>query len=209
MNRSGRHFRFSPWPILMVLVAIGMAVGVFTVTQHVQQREVRVAELNHKLLTEQQTMRVLDAEWAYLTRPQRLEELIAMKVEQGDMPPIPAPIATIVPEAEAAVAVEPSSGVAEAKVEESKVETPKVAVKAETKPVAAKKVAAKKDVTTKKVAAKKETTKTASVKAKAKTQAVAMKNDVWPIARKNAVVQRPSQKVASMPRAGVARPIVE
>lgn len=203
MNRPGRHFRFSPWPILMVLVAIGMAVGVFTVTQRVQQREAHVAELNHKLLSEQQAMRVLDAEWAYLTRPQRLEELIAMKVEKGEMPPVPTPIATMAPEVSAKV--EPAAGVVEAKAEEPKKEqlkktAPEAAEKKDLKPVAPKKLAAKKETAKKPV-------KTASLKAKTKTPA--MKNDVWPIARKNASAARPSQKIAGMPRVGVARPIVE
>jgi type II secretory pathway pseudopilin PulG len=69
----------SLWPIMMFVVAILMTAAVFTVTQSVKQNEARAKALNNQILTEQQAMRVLNAEWAYLTRPQRLEELIALK----------------------------------------------------------------------------------------------------------------------------------
>lgn len=183
MSGSGRNLRFSPWPILLVLIATGMAVAVFAVTQSVQQREARVAELNHKLLAEQQTLRVLDAEWAYLTRPQRLESLVAMKLEQEDMPPVPAPIATIAPAAGPAEAPKP--------------ETPKIA-KTQEKPAPAKKASVK--------PAKKEKNKQASKPAAAKPKSkTAMKDDVWPIARKAPAPAR----MASVPHVGVARPILE
>lgn len=197
MNRTGQHLRFSPWPIMLVLVAIGMAVGVFVVTQSVQQREARVAELNHKLLAEQQTLRVLDAEWAYLTRPQRLESLIVMKAEKDDMPPVPAPIATLI---EHTAEVEPSAGVPEEKaVAAVKKEEPAiVAAKAPEKPVVKKSVAK---------VQKKEPVKTAS-KAKAK-QKTNIKDDVWQISRKTPAPSRPTQQFASVKRAGVARPIIE
>lgn len=136
MHYHGRHLRFSPWPIAMVLCAIAMAVGVFVVTQGVQQREARVAEMNRKLLSEQQTLRVLDAEWAYLTRPQRLETLMAIKAERDVMPPVPAPIATLMTEPQK---VEPSAGIAEKPVAPVK---KKIAAKETKQPV--KKVAAKK-----------------------------------------------------------------
>lgn len=229
MNRS-RSIRFSPWPLVLPLAAIAMAVAVFSVTQSVQRREARVTELNRQLLNEQQTLRVLDAEWAYLTRPQRLEELMAMK-QDIVMPPAPAPVANIVQEdtapqdvaapvevASAEVSAEPSAGetVAKPVIIQDTPLTKEVAhpsekasqAKANAKPVAAK-VAAP---------VKKTNVKTVSATTIRKKQPVPTKSmdGAWPIASARKGVTPQKQNIASvMPvravgaRAGVARPIVE
>lgn len=203
MTPGRRHIRFSPWPILFTLAAIAMAVGVFAVTQRVQHRESHVEAMNRQLLAEQQAMRVLGAEWAYLTRPQRLETLIAMKENRDVMPPVPAPIVTIEEEAakiETVAAIEPVAAMEEPAAAVEPVLTPvkekPVVKKEEPKKPSVKKVAAQ--------AKPKAPVKTASVKAKAPA------TDVWRITPKKAYVPpRPQQFVAYKPRAGVARPIVE
>lgn len=182
ISRPMRRLHFSPWPIALALAAIALAAAVFAVTQSVQQREARVADLNRKLLSEQQTIRVLDAEWAYLTRPQRLEELMVLKTQRDVMPPTPAPIATIMPED---IKIEPAAGIVEKPLEAPKKKV--VAVKKESKPVK-KTIAAK---------SKEKQTKTASL------------DGAWPIKRKTPPA-RPTIQPAKYPaRAGVARPIVE
>lgn len=208
MTPGRRHIRFSPWPILFTLAAIAMAVGVFAVTQRVQHRESHVEAMNRQLLAEQQAVRVLGAEWAYLTRPQRLETLIAMKENHDVMPPVPAPIVTVEEETaktETVAAIEPVAAAAEPAAVVETAPTPvkeKAAVKKEEpKKPSVKKVSAQ--------AKPKMPTKTGAMKA-ASVKAGAPAPDVWRITPKKAYVpQRPQQVIAYKPRAGVARPIVE
>jgi hypothetical protein len=204
--RSNRHFHFSPWPIALCLGAIAMAVAVFSVTQSVQRREAHVEALNRQLLSEQQTLRVLDAEWAYLTRPQRLEQLMSMKRNIGVMPPVPTPVANIVPSAAVApAAVEPASGEVDADDVAEKAEAPKPQIKAAAAP--------------EKPAAKKAGVKKAEAKAPAEKKKIAAKSvnrtlaktedGVWHIAPKKRYAA-PMPKTAALPvRAGVAHPILE
>jgi hypothetical protein len=231
-----RHIHFSPWPIAMVLIAIGMAVGVFVITQRVQQREAVVAEMNRQLLNEQQTIRVLDAEWAYLTRPQRLETLAALKAERDIVPPVPTPIATVTPEqavvdtAETVSAVTQTVDSASVKAPEPAGTTPKkTAAKTEKAPAKKKVVSATPKKTTqtpvraaatkpsgkKAVAAK--TLKAPSVKAAhaktapAKTKSAQVSKpvfDVFPI-QDGKGKSAPAQLSSYKPRGGIARPIVE
>lgn len=223
MNRAGRPFHFSPWPICLMLAAVGLAVGVFVVTQGVQARETKVAALNRELLNEQQTLRVLDAEWAYLTRPQRLEELMAVRTDANVMPPVPAPVANVAP---APQTVEPAAEPVEKTAAVATPEEDKPVAKAdEKKPEQPKKIAKKEEP--KKVAAKKaEPKKTASkpakpVKLAAAKAPVAKKaasgNDVWRITPKRpqpTYAARPvsvsrSAQIPNYGRGGIARPIVE
>jgi hypothetical protein len=149
---------------------------VFLVTQSVQRRDVHIDDLNHQLLSEQQALRVLDAEWAYLTRPQRLEELMTMKADHETMPPVPA-IATL-----SAPAKEAAPEAQKAQVQEP-AEKPKKHSVAEAAPV--------------------KPAKRAVRKAAAKPKPAS--NDVWPIAHRSPA----AQAHAYIPRAGVARPILE
>lgn len=61
--------------ILLLCVAVGLGALLFRTSQSVQGAEDRLAELNRDIRQEQESIRVLDAEWDYLNRPQRLEEL--------------------------------------------------------------------------------------------------------------------------------------
>lgn len=61
--------------ILLLCVAAGLGALLFRTSQSVQGAEDRLAELNLSIRQEQESIRVLDAEWDYLNRPQRLEEL--------------------------------------------------------------------------------------------------------------------------------------
>lgn len=57
------------------IVVSCMAGALFWVSQTANEHENNIREMNRVLLSERQAIRVLDAEWAYLTRPQRIEEL--------------------------------------------------------------------------------------------------------------------------------------
>lgn len=58
-----------------VLLAAGLSVGLFWVKYQVQDLEDELAMLNRGIVTEQQTIRVLKAEWALLNDPSRLRGL--------------------------------------------------------------------------------------------------------------------------------------
>ena len=56
-------------------LAAGAVAAMFHITFEVEQLEVRLHELNRAIVREQETTHVLQAEWSYLHRPQRLESL--------------------------------------------------------------------------------------------------------------------------------------
>ncbi len=56
-----------------LVVAVGYAM--FQVKYEVMQQEQTLASLNKHITDDRQQIRVLTAEWSYLTRPSRLEEL--------------------------------------------------------------------------------------------------------------------------------------
>ncbi|MCC7275176.1 MAG: hypothetical protein IT561_21090 [Alphaproteobacteria bacterium] len=49
--------------------------GVFQVKYEVQEMETRLVHLNRAIVTDQQAIHVLKAEWSYLNQPARLEQL--------------------------------------------------------------------------------------------------------------------------------------
>lgn len=200
MVTSRGGFHFSPWPILLSISAIAMAVGVFVVTQHVQRREAHVNELNRQLLSEQQTLRVLDAEWAYLTRPQRLEELMTMKSERDVMPPVPTPVTNMAPAAPIAPVAAADAAPMPEKVEPAAgpVEKPVIAAIAPKKTVA-------------KVAVKREKPAAPKIAAVKKTSAPKARSydGAWKPPVKKAPVKSLYVPQRTASHAGVARPIVE
>ncbi|MCB9991919.1 MAG: hypothetical protein H6867_11230 [Rhodospirillales bacterium] len=70
-----RLFRVST--LLSVGGAVAAGALLFWTSQHVQQAEDRLAGMTQAVQSEQQSIRVLDAEWDYLNRPDRLEALAA------------------------------------------------------------------------------------------------------------------------------------
>lgn len=66
-------FRLSAF--LAVSGAVAAGALLFWTSQNVQQAEVRLAAVEKAVRGERQSIRVLNAEWAYLNRPDRLEDL--------------------------------------------------------------------------------------------------------------------------------------
>ena len=58
-----------------VSLATGAVAAMFHITFEVEQLEARLHDLNRAIVREQETTHVLQAEWSYLNRPQRLESL--------------------------------------------------------------------------------------------------------------------------------------
>ncbi|MBT5415916.1 MAG: hypothetical protein HOH66_06150 [Rhodospirillaceae bacterium] len=66
------------------LIAL-IGIGLFHLTHEVRELEEELARLNRDILAEQEAAHVLKAEWSYLTRPDRLEELNLRFLHLGDM----------------------------------------------------------------------------------------------------------------------------
>jgi cell division protein FtsL len=65
------------WSVLAALVGFGL----FHVKYQVQALEDRLAKLNRSIVLEQEQIHVLRAEWTYLDRPERIEQLAKKYLE--------------------------------------------------------------------------------------------------------------------------------
>lgn len=63
--------------LLWMCMIMAAALGLYMVKYRVQHIKDEVAEVAREIEQEQEALHVLSAEWAYLTRPQRLQELSA------------------------------------------------------------------------------------------------------------------------------------
>ena len=99
-----RLFRISNVLILGLATTLGGAL--FWTSQHVQARQDALAVITAQARHEREALNVLTAEWDYLNRPQRLEQLAAeyLDVERPseksivtDVSAIPEPAAPVIP----------------------------------------------------------------------------------------------------------------
>lgn len=77
------------WTVLCVTVVIGL----FVIKHEVQELEEKLQALNAEIITDQDAIQVLQAEWAYLNQPSRLEALSTKLL--GMEPPTPAQTQTL------------------------------------------------------------------------------------------------------------------
>lgn len=61
--------------LLICVVTIGLGIGVYVVEQMILEREQKMAVLNAKIKEEKDRITVLEADWSYLTRPSRIQNL--------------------------------------------------------------------------------------------------------------------------------------
>lgn len=64
-----------PGTVVWFLIVVVVGYAMFQVKYEVMQQEQTLASLNKQIADDREQIRVLDAEWSYLTRPSRLEQL--------------------------------------------------------------------------------------------------------------------------------------
>ena len=64
-----------PGTILWLLIVIAVGYAMFQVKYEVMQQEETLAHLNTEIADSREQIRMVDAEWSYLTRPDRLRRL--------------------------------------------------------------------------------------------------------------------------------------
>ena len=62
--------------VLWFMIATCLGVALFMLKHEVQRREEQLAQLHRQILSSQEAIHVLEAEWSYLNRPDRLEALV-------------------------------------------------------------------------------------------------------------------------------------
>lgn len=92
--------------VLSLALAVGAGFLLFQTSQNVQQAESRLHKVQSSLAKEQDALRVLEAEWDYLNRPDRLEELARQYLKMEAQSPaslvrdssdLPQPNAPVIP----------------------------------------------------------------------------------------------------------------
>jgi hypothetical protein len=66
-----------PGTIVWFCVVIAVGYAMFQVKYEVMQQEQTLASLNQQISSDREQIRMLNAEWSYLTRPARIEDLSA------------------------------------------------------------------------------------------------------------------------------------
>lgn len=94
--------------IFFMAIAVACASLLFWTSQSVQRAEEKLADISQYKYGEEETLRVLTAEWDYLNRPERLEKLTLENLDMDEshaqdedfvaaVNEIPEPIAPIIP----------------------------------------------------------------------------------------------------------------
>lgn len=61
--------------IVLVLAVIGLSIGLYDIKYRAEIAETRAERIERDIAHEQESIRVLRAEWSYLNQPERLQEL--------------------------------------------------------------------------------------------------------------------------------------
>lgn len=133
--------------VLSIMCAVLSGICLYWTSQQVQTREARLSGLTTQIEAERDAYQMLNVEWAYLNRPERLERLageffrieentVLAMADSADM--LPAPLVAIIPPVKPlemiAAAPKPKAPVRVAQAEKA---TPAPVVKAVEKPAAA------------------------------------------------------------------------
>ena len=60
---------------LLILAVIGLSVGLYDIKYKAEESVRHARQLEQRIASEQEAIRVLRAEWSYLNQPERLQEL--------------------------------------------------------------------------------------------------------------------------------------
>jgi hypothetical protein len=71
--------RRSAIPIVLIIASLGVAT--MLVSYEVRDREEKLAAIHREILAHQEAIHVLEAEWSFLNRPDRLEALVRRHLE--------------------------------------------------------------------------------------------------------------------------------
>jgi len=74
-----------PGTIVWFCVVVAVGYAMFQVKYEVMQQEQTLAGINKQIADDRDQIRVLNAEWSYLTRPARIEELSARFFHLGNV----------------------------------------------------------------------------------------------------------------------------
>ncbi|MFW6077497.1 MAG: cell division protein FtsL [Hyphomicrobiales bacterium] len=74
--------------VALLVVVLGLAFVLYSLEHRMRAGERAVADLDHEIGEEREMIRLLEAEWSYLTRPARLERLAR---EHAGMAPLAPP----------------------------------------------------------------------------------------------------------------------
>ncbi|HEY3916683.1 MAG TPA: hypothetical protein VGL83_02770 [Stellaceae bacterium] len=98
-----------PGTLVWLCIVIAVGYTMFQVKYEVMRQEQTLASLNKQIADDREQIRVLDAEWSYLTRPSRLEDLAARFLHLSGMSAAQIVTLSAVPAAPAAAPVSPSA----------------------------------------------------------------------------------------------------
>ena len=74
-----------PGTIVWFCIVVAVGYAMFQVKYEVMQQEQTLAGINKQIADDRDQIRVLNAEWSYLTRPARIEELSARFLHLGSL----------------------------------------------------------------------------------------------------------------------------
>lgn len=73
--------------LVLLAASVAMGYGVYKVKYEVRALKVRASQVQAEIDREKESVEVLQAEWAYLTRPTRLQELADRHLHLGPVKP--------------------------------------------------------------------------------------------------------------------------
>ncbi len=109
--------------ILILCIAGVAGLVLFQTSQNVQRAEGQLHDVREALVKERETVRVLETEWDYLNRPDRIEELAQqhLKMRRPDLEAlvsnsrgVPVPGAMVIPRRKPVLVAQPAAGAAKA-----------------------------------------------------------------------------------------------
>ncbi len=87
------------WLIILAAgVVVAAALGLYRFEIHVRQLDHELASLNRSIQRSQQAVQVLQAEWAFLTQPERLQSLALKHLDLVPTLPVQIGAITAIPE---------------------------------------------------------------------------------------------------------------